>query len=209
MSLAQKPSYTPCFNRASTGACDALPPLTKIPIRIRICEFMSFLAMSFLATVGGHCKTFKKYSSLRIKQFLQRRAFFSSLDDCICLETGKLRKDVSLVCDTIHCHFTGIAPIQHLIFLRRPFAIAGFVIAIIVNSFNRKAFRSFSHILKECREAVRPSSTHSNAAPAVVGIRRMLGIAASLFHVEPYFINRMSALRVHMVTHGQTIAHDI
>ena len=77
------------------------------------------------------------------------------------------------------------AGISVLLRTGRPAAVAGFVVAVVVDAIKRMYRRwTSSHVRQEVREVL-PAVTYGNAPPAVIPIRRISRIAASLSHLLP------------------------
>ena len=78
-----------------------------------------------------------------------------------------------------------MAPVLGLLFHGCPAAIFGRIRAIIISAFNRVGIgRLLPHISEEIRERF-PPFTDRNATAAIVGVRHMTGVCASLKHGLP------------------------
>jgi hypothetical protein len=67
-----------------------------------------------------------------------------------------------------------------------PSAIAGFVVAVVIDSFNGPALpRKGRHVLQECGETIAPAFTDRNSATSIVTISGMVGEGTSLLHASP------------------------
>lgn len=103
------------------------------------------------------------------------------------MNAGNFRPFANAFCFAAKCYeyiFTGIAG---LFFLGSPSAVFRTVWAVIVYSVNRLIAVWFAHVsFKIC--VVRPSFANINAPPAIMPIRRVVFVAASLLHSIPYFI---------------------
>lgn len=84
-----------------------------------------------------------------------------------------------------------IMPVFRLIFQRNPLAIARLVITVIVDAFNRVAFRARSHVCQESLKTV-PSFADLNASTAVAVKSLVFWVGASLAHHKPDRISRFS-----------------
>lgn len=76
-------------------------------------------------------------------------------------------------------------PIDGLLFHRRPTAVFPRVSERAVNSVQGFALRAFPHVFKEVLKAVPPARTHGDAAGSVSGIRRIVGLVATIFGSLP------------------------
>ena len=95
--------------------------------------------------------------------------------------------------------------INGLLFSRRPAAVFSRVADGAVNSVQGFAIWAFAHVLKEVFKAVQPSSAHRDAAGSVPGIRRIVGLVATIFGGLPrtiswaWLIRAVSRWRVTML----------
>lgn len=79
------------------------------------------------------------------------------------------------------------APIICLPDVRRPLAIARFVIAIVVNSFDSMFVRrALAHIGKKVQKRLAPSIAYRNAPTAVIGKMFISGVVAAASHIAPH-----------------------
>jgi len=68
---------------------------------------------------------------------------------------------------------------------RRPAAVTGFVVAVIVDTVKREAGRFLAHVSEKVFKAVTPAVAHFDAAPAVVFKLLNFRIIAARFHLRP------------------------
>lgn len=87
------------------------------------------------------------------------------------------------------------SPVCGLLLPRGPAAVAGFVIAVVVDAIQRQARRWFAHILEEGLEAVPPPGADGDPAPAVILKRFFVRVVAALHHSVPSAV-RMAWLAV-------------
>ena len=79
-----------------------------------------------------------------------------------------------------------LAPILHLLTSRRPLAIGGVVIAIVVDAVDGVVRRRLKpHVGKEVRERMLPSVAHTDSSAAVVSVGVVLLVVAAITHVLP------------------------
>lgn len=87
----------------------------------------------------------------------------------------------------------GVSTVLGLLFFRRPLAITGAVVPIIINALNRVFLGwSFTHVIQKILKLL-PACAHSNSAPTVALKTNTLRVLATLFHSDPDFIERSSA----------------
>jgi len=79
--------------------------------------------------------------------------------------------------------------IVSLLFRCRPFAIAGFIVAVIVDAVNAKSFRSIAHVIVEVLERIKPPIANLNAPASVSRIILALSGNASLLHSKPDIVD--------------------
>ena len=91
----------------------------------------------------------------------------------------------------------------------RPTAIAGFVVAVVVDAVQRQLVRSFTHVGEEVTKAVRslPSVADFDAASTVVFVKSIFGTTTPIKHSLPRTIRRRTSLSfagVSMFRHSDT-----
>lgn len=103
-------------------------------------------------------------------------------------------------------HFISTAPLPSraavvsLLFSRSPFAVLGFVVAVIINAFDSHILgRRFSHVREKILEDC-PTLANFDAAPSIVAKMRNIAIAASVEHTFPDAINAGACLSVGSVS---------
>jgi hypothetical protein len=79
-------------------------------------------------------------------------------------------------------------PIGHLHSARCPSAVAGLVIAVVVDSVQGGPWRTLPHIFVEGQEGLVPSLAYFDSTPAVILVCAMVWIAASIAHRFPCFV---------------------
>ncbi len=90
--------------------------------------------------------------------------------------------------DAIDCDVVGSSGVSHLLLLCCPPTIPRFVIAMIVDAVNRVLWGwSWSNVHKEQCKII-PARAGFYSTSAIVGIRRVIGVYASLSHLNPYSI---------------------
>lgn len=109
------------------------------------------------------------------------------------------------LCDTSDRDRSISSRIIVLLIASSPAAIIGGVIAVIVSAVQRCAVRFAAHIGKEILERS-PAITISDATAAVIFVRTMLGVSASLFHVVPGAIGRSAVVPMNELSHVRSIA---
>lgn len=150
-----------------------------------------------LAKVRAHCQPFVKDAASRIKQFLQRGYLFRPLPDRIGLEAGQLGQMRDGVGDAIHCDVPGIAPVSLLGLHASPAAVAGLVIAFVVDPVKGEAVRTRPHVLRKGGEAFAPTVTDLYPASAVVPALPVVRVIAATAHIAPNTVQRMFVLEGH------------
>lgn len=98
-------------------------------------------------------------------------------------------------------HVSRRARIGALLFLCGPTAIAGLVVAVVVDAVQRPPIRPLSHIRQEAFKA-HPSRTDRNPSAPVVAPGYVAWARASLHHSEPDVMRRRSACPVGPVLTG-------
>jgi hypothetical protein len=89
------------------------------------------------------------------------------------------------------------ATISHLLMLQSPDAIIWPIAAVVVNSFDAmRVAGSWSHVGQESFKGIEPLITNVDTASAIVRIRSVIGIVASLHHRCPDFVFGRSGLTV-------------
>jgi hypothetical protein len=88
---------------------------------------------------------------------------------------------------------TVAALIEALFRISRPTAIAGFVMAIIVDAVQGSPGRTIAHVSQECLERLTPSLADGNAPAAIPEIGAMAGVGTSLNHPMPRAVRPCSA----------------
>ena len=82
-----------------------------------------------------------------------------------------------------------VMPIARLFFASRPFAVAGLVVAVIINPLNSVVGRHVSHINQEINK-LGPTLANLYASATVSVIMSVLCIFAPLAHCSPNFVFR-------------------
>lgn len=85
------------------------------------------------------------------------------------------------------------ASVEGLLGRRCPSAIAGFVVAVIIDPVNLVAVWRLAHIGKEVGEGIPPSIADADPARSVVVVSIAIRVGASLHHAAPHIVNRMLA----------------
>lgn len=70
-----------------------------------------------------------------------------------------------------------------------PATITGFVVAVVVNSFDSHPRRRLAHIFKEGFEAIAPAVAHFDAATAVIREVLTFWVVAAVNHARPNHVN--------------------
>lgn len=86
--------------------------------------------------------------------------------------------------ETIDGHKSVFSRVVRLLFICSPSAVAGFIIAVHVNTVDLHSHRLVSHILQESEEVI-PPLTNGDSPTAVVLIGSVVRIVASLPHPYP------------------------
>ena len=82
-----------------------------------------------------------------------------------------------------------------------PATISGFIVTIIVKSFNPRSFWSLTHVIQEINK-VKPSLTNSDSSASIILVRWIIGVEASLFHRLPRAIRgTLNRSRMSMLFH--------
>ncbi len=178
----------------------------RSPIGVRLIIQMAMLAMCSTATVRRHGQPFPEYTYFRVKQFLERFALLRSRHNRIGFQSGSIREIHCFIGDTFNCYREGIMPIAHLIFSRRPFAVCRLIRSFIVDSFYGEIWRPVPHIFIEGSKTIPPPIADRDASPTVSMIFRNVWIQATRFDTYPYFVNRMPAKMVALISHVGIIA---
>src|SRR5258708_12147525 len=85
------------------------------------------------------------------------------------------------------------APVEGLLRLRGPAAVAGFVVAVVLDAVDRVLRRrSRPHVRVERRVVVEPTIAHQDAAASVVLVALVVRIEAAFLHRTPDCIFRRS-----------------
>lgn len=79
---------------------------------------------------------------------------------------------------------TIVVSVIRLLFSTRPFAITGLIVLIIINSIKRVAFGRLAHIIIKLFKRV-PALANFDAPATVIFIIRLVGVVATLSHINP------------------------
>lgn len=79
-----------------------------------------------------------------------------------------------------------------LLFARSPLAVARRIMSVVISALQRESFRSRSHIIVKVIERLEPSLANGNAARSVPSIHWVTGVGASVAHLPPNAIKRMT-----------------
>ena len=183
----------------------ALPVACWRPIRGLDGVQMPSPAMCVGFFVWCHGQTFVKYTSSRIKQFLERLNLLSSGNDGVSFHASHFSQFMGRISHAFNDKKHRISTVQHLRFSGNPSAIVGSIRTVVINTVNGHIFRPITHVLVKLKKATLPFVANGNASTSVIRIGRIGRIKASSFDADPYFVGRGPAETMNLVFHARTV----
>lgn len=184
-------------------ASTASPPSLLGYLRVLFCEFVAFCAMRFRLLFRSARHSAKgeagcKYSPARIKNLRKAQPLGRSLNDGVNFEAAQVGKLDGLIGSAFYYSYSRYPLIALLLALCRPFAIAWFVISVIVDALNGVLRWALSHIGNKAFKG-QPSIANGNPASAVILPRYVRWIVAPAENSSPNIVERVVRWGAHFL----------